>query len=73
MTKRLIAGLLWSYFAWYGWSLYAGFQGLNPLWGPVIALSAVAVVLAVRVRRDWAMRDPAAQSLVGPQQSPEPA
>jgi hypothetical protein len=73
MTKRVLAGLLWSYLAWYGWSMYSGLQGWNPLWGPVIALTAVAVVAAIRVRREWAAREPSAPGLTGPAQSAEPA
>jgi hypothetical protein len=53
--------------------MYAGLQGWNPLWGPVIALSAVAVVAAVRVRREWAARELSAPGLAGPAQSAEPA
>ena len=52
-TKRVLAGILWSYCAWYAWSLYAGLAELNLWWGPVIALSVIALGLAAQIGRDW--------------------
>jgi hypothetical protein len=49
MYGRVLIGAVWAYFAWYGWSVYAGLAGVDPRWGPVLALSGVALVLALRI------------------------
>jgi hypothetical protein len=49
MKTRVAIGFLWTYFAWYGWSMYAGLAGINVLWGPVVVLAAVAMIAAIHV------------------------
>jgi hypothetical protein len=73
MTKRVLAGILWVYATWYAWSLYAGLADINVLWGPVIALSVVAFIAALRVRQAWAESSITAPRLAASVQSGEPA
>ena len=66
MAMRVLSGFLWLYLAWYGWSMYAGLAGINPLWGAVFALAALAFVSADRVRRDWKQRSAEGASMLTP-------
>ena len=44
MKKRVAAGMLWFYVAWYAWALIANAVGVTDLAGPIIGLVAAALV-----------------------------
>jgi hypothetical protein len=60
MKKRLLAGILWFYAAWYGWSVVASFVGVADTAGPILGLVAAVLFAGDPLGRIWSMRrDPA--------------
>ncbi len=44
MTKRVLATLLWFYAGWYAGAMTAALFGISPALGPIIAVSAAAII-----------------------------
>jgi hypothetical protein len=53
VTKRLLAGLLWTYVVWYGWSVVAWMIGLPDQLGPFVGLAAGLFVAMDPMHRIW--------------------
>ena len=67
MKKRVLAGVLWFYAAWYAWSVFASFVGLPDLAGPVIGLAAGVLFAVDPLGRIWTEAEPrAAQADTAP-------
>lgn len=57
MKTRVAGAILWTYFAWYAWSFYAGMTGLNPLYGPLAVMISVALMAAFHLHRTWSIAE----------------
>ena len=53
MKKRVLAGLIWFYAAWYAWSFVAEVSGLSELWGPVLGAAVAMFVAGDPLGRIW--------------------
>ena len=45
MKKRALIAVLWSYTGWYSGAIVAAVFGMSPWLGPIVALTALGVVL----------------------------
>jgi hypothetical protein len=54
--KRLIAGILWFFVAWYAWNLIASIAGLPTTVGPLLGLAAGVLFAVDPLGRIWAPR-----------------
>ena len=53
MKKRVLAGLLWFYVAWYAWSMVASTLGVSDMLGPVLGVIAAALIVGDPLGRIW--------------------
>lgn len=73
MAKRILAGLLWFYVAWYAWSVVASFVGLSDLWGPVFAAAIAMLIAGDPMGRIWGRRSVDQSTATSSAQLSEPA
>jgi hypothetical protein len=57
MKRRTLAGLLWFFVTWYGWSFVAAAVGVPELLGPVLGIIAAALVVGDPFDRIWHSRE----------------
>ena len=53
MKKRILAGLLWFYVAWFAWAFVAAYAGLSELWGPVLGAAVAMLIAGDPMGRIW--------------------
>jgi hypothetical protein len=56
MKKRLLAGILWFYTAWYAWSVIATLIGVSTAPGPVFGFIAALLLAGDPFGRIWQAR-----------------
>ncbi|HEX5826855.1 MAG TPA: hypothetical protein VFY23_04990 [Candidatus Limnocylindrales bacterium] len=66
MKKRVLAGILWFFAAWYGWCIFASFAGLSDVAGPLLGLAAGLLFAVDPLNRIWAAPRPATQRMDAP-------
>ena len=53
MNKRVAAGVLWFFAAWYAWNIIAMIVGLSDAPGPVFGLLAALLLAGDPLRQIW--------------------
>jgi hypothetical protein len=73
MKKRILAGLLWFYVAWFAWAFVAAYSGLSELWGPVLGAAVAMVIAGDPMGRIWGRRSVTRPAVASTGRLSEPA
>jgi hypothetical protein len=66
MKKRVVAGALWFFAAWYAWNVIAAFAGVSSAPGPVFGVLAALLLAADPFGRIWTARSMPASLAAAP-------
>jgi hypothetical protein len=64
MKKRVAAGILWLYAGWFAGAIVAFVTGVSPALGPILGVSAAALIAGDPFAVIWNRTDAASSSVI---------